>query len=361
MLVTTRQTGGGGTEFTLEFIGQQELAHVQQRLLYASSSTDTPDEVRRSFAKTFQFGLMPFVAGTPLADNIDIEYDRQALAPAAAQPGDDPWDFWVFRTRANASYNGEEARTSKVAFGSVSANRTTEEWKINIGLNGGYSDTEFDLGDSMFRNVTQNLDLTGLVVGSLDEHWAWAVGGSVTSSTFVNQDLALRVAPGIQYNIFPFSESTRRQLTVSYTVGTNRFDYEEVTIFNKTIETLLDHAVIVALDQNQPWGQSSFALEVSQFLNDPSHHRVVFTGSIDFRVVRGLSLNLSGNVSRIRDQLFLPAAGLTPEEILVERRELATDYRFGLSFGITITFGSIYNNVVNTRFAGASGGIIRSF
>ena len=304
---------------------------------------------------------MPYVAGTPLADSIDIVHDPQAQAPAAAQPEDDPWRFWVFRTRANASYSGEEARTSKFVFGSFSGNRTTEEWKINIGLNGAYSDTEFDLGDSMFRNVTQNLDLTGLVVGSLDEHWAWAIGGSATTSTFVNQDLALRIAPGIQYKIFPFSESTRRQLTLSYTVGTNRFDYEELTLFNKTIETLFDHTVIVALDQNQPWGQSSFALEISQFLNDPSHHRVVFAGGLDFRVVRGLALNVSGNISRIRDQLFLPAAGLTPEEILVERRELATDYRFGLSCGVTITFGSIFNNVVNPRFAGASGGIVRSF
>ena len=303
VLVTTQLTGSGGTEFTLEFIGQRGLADIQQRLLYASSGTDTADEVRQSFAQTFQLGLMPFVAGTPLADHIDIVHDSHGRAPVAAQPADDPWRFWVFRTRVNARYSGEESRMSKGAFGSFSANRTTEQWKINIGLNGAYSDDEFDLGDSTFRNVTQNIDLSGLVVGSLGEHWAWAAGGSATSSTFVNQDLTIRLAPGIQYNIFPFAESTRRQLTFSYTVGANRFDYEEVTIFNQTIETLLDHTVTVALDLNQPWGQTSFALEAAQFLDDPSHHRVVFAGSIDFRVVRGLSLNLSGNVSRIRDQV----------------------------------------------------------
>ena len=84
-------------------------------------------------------------------------------------------------------------------------------------------------------------------------------------------------------------------------------------------------------------------------------------GDINFRVFRGLALSLSGSASRIRDQIFLPAAGLTPEEILVERRPLETDFRLSLSFGVSITFGSIYNNVVNPRFAGSSGGIIRTF
>ena len=45
----------------------------------------------------------------------------------------------------------------------------------------------------------------------------------------------------------------------------------------------------------------------------------------------------------------------------MQRRQLATDYDFRLSVGLTFTFGSIYNNVVNSRFAGSSGGFVRSF
>lgn len=72
-----------------------------------------------------------------------------------------------------------------------------------------------------------------------------------------------------------------------------------------------------------------------------------------------MSVTVSGSGSRIRDQIFLPARGLTDEEILVQRRQLATDYRFNLALGVWLTFGSIYNNVVNSRFAGSSGGIVR--
>jgi hypothetical protein len=54
----------------------------------------------------------------------------------------------------------------------------------------------------------------------------------------------------------------------------------------------------------------------------------------------------------VRDQLNLPAGEATPEEILLQQRELATDFRFSTSLSITYTFGSIYSNVVNPRFGG---------
>ena len=285
VLVTTQQTGGGGTEYTINFIGQQEFAGRDDLQLYLSSSTDTADEVRQGFAQMLELGLLRYVAGTPLASEITILHEPRVQRPAAAQPEDDPWNFWVFRTRANASVNTEELRTGKFVFASLSANRTTEEWKINVGLNGAYADTEFELGDSdRFRNVTRNLDLTSLVVGSLGDHWAWAAGGSATASTFVNQDLTFRFAPAIQYNFFPFSESTRRQFTVSYGLGVTAFNYEEETIFGKTEEVLSDQTLTVSLDLNEPWGQSSMALEVSNFLEDFNKNRVVFFGGVSARV-----------------------------------------------------------------------------
>jgi hypothetical protein len=59
---------------------------------------------------------------------------------------------------------------------------------------------------------------------------------------------------------------------------------------------------------------------------------------------------MDGSVSRIRDQLYLKAGDATDEEILLRRRQLATSYRYRFSVGVTYTFGSIFNNVVNPRF-----------
>jgi hypothetical protein len=59
-----------------------------------------------------------------------------------------------------------------------------------------------------------------------------------------------------------------------------------------------------------------------------------------------------GSVQRTRDQLYLPREGATPEEILVRQQQLATGYRYSMSFNISYQFGSIFNNVVNPRFGG---------
>ena len=56
----------------------------------------------------------------------------------------------------------------------------------------------------------------------------------------------------------------------------------------------------------------------------------------------------------IRDQLSLPIEEATQEEILLHQRKIATDYDYNISFGFRYTFGSIYSNVVNSRFG--SGG-----
>ena len=63
----------------------------------------------------------------------------------------------------------------------------------------------------------------------------------------------------------------------------------------------------------------------------------------------------------MRDQIYLKRGGVTDEQILLRRRELATDSEYRFRVGFTYAFGSIYNNVVNSRFDGASGGFIRAF
>ncbi len=86
------------------------------------------------------------------------------------------------------------------------------------------------------------------------------------------------------------------------------------------------------------------------YLSDLGKYSASVFGDLSFRVVRGLSLNVNASTSLIRDQLYLARADQTDEEILIERRQLATDSRYRISFGFSYTFGSIFNNVVNPRF-----------
>ena len=362
VLVTTQATGGG-TEYTLAFIGLEEFTDTDVTLRYASSRTDTADEVRRAIARRLELGLAPYVAGTPIVDEIAVTRAGAADQPSATtRPEDDPWRFWVFRASANGSLDTEQSQRFRSASGAFSADRTTDAWKVRLNAHGNYRKDEFDFGDSeRFTNRTSDWNATMLVVRSLGDHWGVGVVGSAVNSTFVNQDRTFRLAPAVEYNVFPYAESTRRQLTLTYAIGANNFDYEEPTIFDRTSEFLTDQTVTLSLDLSQPWGRTSVSLEGVQFFEDPEKYRVLAFADLEFWVFRGLSLEVIGSTSLIRDQLFLPRRGSSPEEILVRRRQLATDFEHSLFLGISYTFGSIFNNVVNSRFAGSSGGVIRRF
>ena len=70
------------------------------------------------------------------------------------------------------------------------------------------------------------------------------------------------------------------------------------------------------------------------------------------RLFKGFSFNIFTELSRTRDQIYLPKGEATTEEILVRQRQLATGYQYFLNFGISYSFGSIFNNIVNPRFGG---------
>lgn len=358
ILVTRQQTGGGGGEYTAAFIGLRQFAGRRDTLRYYSRQDDPDDVTRRGLARLFTIGLLRYVAGTPVADRIAITYTApKADQTAAGAKQHDPWNYWVFYARASGYFQGETSSNSLNVSGGLSANRTTELWKLSLSLNAGYSESNFDI-DSVTRvkSTSKNYSANALGARSVGGHWALGAIASASRSTYSNQARALRFAPGIEYDVFPYAESTRRQFTLRYNIGVNAFRYDEETIFLKTRETLYDESLTASLDARQPWGSVSVSLEGAHYLDDFSKNRLGLFSNFDVRIFRGLSLSFFGSVSRVRDQRYLPAAGATPEEVLLQRRALATNYRYYGSIGLNYSFGSIFNNVVNPRFGGSSGG-----
>jgi hypothetical protein len=174
--------------------------------------------------------------------------------------------------------------------------------------------------------------------------------GDVESSTFENTELGVSASPAIEYNLFPYSDYTRRQFRILYALGPRYANYYEVTLFDETEEVLAQHELSATYDQRERWGTLEARVEWSQYLHDLDFSRLEVDGEVSLRILRGLSVNAEVSASRIRDQLSLPARGATPEEILLRLRELSSGYEFQLGFGITYTFGSIFSSVVNPRF-----------
>ncbi|MFW6206979.1 MAG: hypothetical protein ACOC5J_03500, partial [Gemmatimonadota bacterium] len=271
-------------------------------------------------------------------------------------PEDDPWNFWVFSVRLGGFFRGESSTRSNRVNGNISANRTTEEWKVRTSIGGSWSEDEFDVGEETVRSDSRNLNSSLTVVKSLGDRWSAGIRGSAASSTFRNQNLAVSAAPAVEWSFFPYEESSQRQLTLQYRMGPSYFDYEERTIFDQTRETRFDQTLTLSLGLRQPWGSVSTSLEGANFLDDFQQNHLSLSGNADFRLFRGFSLDVFGSYSRIRDRIFIAAEGATEEEVLLRRRQLDTQFSYFVNIGFRYTFGSIYNNVVNPRLERSGGG-----
>ncbi|MFO7893495.1 MAG: hypothetical protein R6U63_07175 [Longimicrobiales bacterium] len=353
-VIVTSQSAGGGRQYVFDFIGLGDFAGTDLRLEETTSDTDTRDEVLGALVRTFKGGLVPYVARRGYLDELSITALEPATEPTTdelALAADDPWHLWVFSVSTDFEADGEEQQSSYEIGGRLSANRTTPDWKINIGLDGDHQYERFELDDSTtYTNETDDWEFDVLAVRSLSPHWSAGTVLEVNTSTNLNRKVGGRAAAALEWNFFPYEEANRRQFIFHYQVGFSRVEYEDTTVFDKIEETLYDHKLVAVYDTRQPWGNVSFSAEASNLLHDFSKYRLATRARVNFRLFRGFDLRIQGNYQLIRDQVYLPRAGSTPEEILRQRRQLATGYQYGFEIGFNYRFGSIYNNVVNNRF-----------
>ena len=122
------------------------------------------------------------------------------------------------------------------------------------------------------------------------------------------------------------------------------------TIFDKINESLLSQNLELALNVKRKWGSISTALSASNYFHDFTKNSLNLWTELSIRLFKGFSVTLSGNTSLINDQLFLPKAEPTYEEMLLQLRQTQTGYSYYISLGLSYTFGSIYSNIVNPRF-----------
>lgn len=357
ILVTTEGAGSGGEQYTINFIGRGAFSGVEDTLRFTTTRDDTDDDIRRGLVRTLKLGLVRYLAQTPLAGSLDISYNPRLEIEdrLTGQTTDDRWDFWVFRVSMNARSDGEESNTGLDLSGSLSASRVTEAWKSSVNLSMSYDRSTYNLNeedDDPYISISRSSSASALLIRTLGGHWGSGVRLSVSSSTYRNQRRRVTLSPAVEYNVFPYSETTRRQLTFRYSAGTDSMAYRSRTIYDKSEETLMSQAFAVNFDMRQPWGTMDFEVEASQYVPQFSKNRLSFESDIEVRLFRGFSLDLGAEASFIRDQIYLPAGKATPEEILLRQRQIATGYDYGFRMGFSYNFGSVFNNVVNSRLSG---------
>lgn len=357
LLVTSLRTGSGGTEYTINAIGLAAYRGRADTAVVFILPNEADDVARRSLARSFSLLLAPYAAKTRLGQQLSIAYAAPSATSQAAQPARDRWNFWTYRISANGFTNGEKRSSFRHVNVNLSANRVTAAWRINFNTNLGYDENRFDLGaQGEFVNLQRNYGGNALVVKSINDHWSAGISAGANYSDFFNQDLAARVAPAVEYNYFPYKDFTRRQLTANYSVGVASFRYKETTIFELDEETRPVHNLNVNWSARQPWGSVNMRLFGTQYLHNLNRYNYGTGGNINLRITKGLSLNFGGNFSRVADQLYLRKGELDDNQIIARQQALATNYRYFGNFGVSYTFGSIFNTIVNPRFGGSGGG-----
>jgi len=335
VMVTTQQTGGGGNAWTVKFIGLGPRQGQDRTLTFDTLQTATPDDRRKAFVRILKIGVVGYAADTT----------GQTTATK------DKWNFWVFRIETSGNVNGERSSKQQSYRLNFSGNRTTDRWKITLSTNGNYSTNRFIVDDNQtIKSLSHSWDVNALVVKSLTPRWSFGARASVNHSSFSNNDLSFTGAPGFEYDFFPYSESSRRSLTLQYTIGVSHFKYREVTVFDKLRETVPNHQILAMLALKQPWGSVQVQYAVAEHLNHADRYRASLFGQGEVRLFKGFSFNLFGAYDKINDQISLRKAAVSTDDVLLHVQQLATSYSYFVAFGISYSFGSIFNNVVNTRF-----------
>jgi hypothetical protein len=345
-MVTQQQTGGGGREFTFIFIGKRKFAGQNDTLVWTSKKTDSDDMVRTDLARVLKTGLMRYVVHTPAMEFLSISYDKPSTAIKPA----DPWHAWVFSTTVGGYIEGQKKRDKLNVWGSLTADRVTDDWKVHLKA-GALRNSRTDvLGDgSQEKTITSSETMDAFIVKSLNDHWSAGADARLKTDSYCNIKLLIRFAPALEYDLFPYNVSTSRQLRFAYQVGLQRTRYYEETIYDRYVDTLFYHSLIITFEVKQAWGKIFTSLQGSNYLNDFRKNNLSLYQELSLNLCEGLALGLQAQFCQIRDQISLPKAGASNADVLLQRTQLATSYSYYCQVSLSYTFGSIYNSVVNLR------------
>jgi hypothetical protein len=358
LIITSQSTGGGGREYRLRYLGLRAFRGADDELTFTTRQSDTDDEIRRQQTQRIGLGLARYVARGSNADRLRLTFSApESTGVAPAQQPHDPWNLWVFRMSVNGRVNGESQNKFNSISGSLRADRVSEAWKFRVSASANRNNSSYTLSDSsLYKTHTSRYNGDVLLVRSLGEHWSLGIEGTAQRSTRDNYDLNLAFTPELEFDVFPYKESSRRQLVLVYAIGVSHANYTDTTVFNRLEETRPKHSFTVAAEATQPWGSLYTQLSASSLLNDFAKNRFSIDAYCSVRIVRGLNFNVNGGYTRVRDQLSLVKQGVSDQEILLQLKQLKTAYYYYGSAGLSYTFGSKFNNVVNPRFTHTGGG-----
>ncbi|MEX2574370.1 MAG: hypothetical protein WD317_08735 [Balneolaceae bacterium] len=346
--ITDSRTSGGH-EYTLDFRGMEPFSSRRDTLTYRTRDTDSSDEERAGLVRYIKIGLVPFAGQTSALENLNVFYN----APAETEEEEDttdPWRGWVFDINLRTWLNGEETEQNFGLHTGLFAERITDRFKTRTRVRGDLSRRTLELTDETVHVNRDWGEYWGLYAYSLNQHASIGLFSQVNFHRPNNIRMNIEASPAFEYNFFPYQEYQERRFIVRYRVTPGYRSYYEETIFFQNSEYLLHQNLNTQLRYDQPWGRVDISVNASNYFHDREINRVEFWPSLNVRIIRGLSASISGRYRIINDQVSLPVGEISDQDRLTGQVQQPTSFDYSISVGLSYTFGSIYNSVVNPRF-----------
>ena len=334
----------GTRTFEIKVDGNNEYQEISSSTLVSGYANDTSSTLRDKLLNKLKLALIPFLDKASYNIKVDVDSNFDDLTV-----NDDNWKNWVFELSGSYNDDKEESRKTNRYELEFEIDKLTPEWRIGMEIKRNESNGKFFSNDKVYTSNRKTTSISGRVVRSISDHFSAGIFSSAYQNTYENIDFNRYIAPAIEYSFYPYKDVLSKEITLAYRIGIGKRNYIEKTIYGYEKQKLSSQTLSLNIRFRQKWGNISSYLNATQFLNDGTKKRFSLRSDLDLRVFQGLAVRFSGNVNLIREQYSLAAVSTSIEELLLQQRQIATDYRTNFSVGLSYTFGSIYNSVINTR------------
>ena len=334
----------GTRTFEIKVDGNNEYQEISSSTFVSGYANDTSSTLRDKLLNKLKFALIPFLDKASYNIKVDVDSNFDDLTV-----NDDKWKNWVFELSGSYNDDKEESRKTNRYELEFEIDKLTPEWRIGMEIKRNESNGKFFSNDKVYTSNRKTTSISGRVVRSISDHFSAGIFSSAYQNTYENIDFNRYIAPAIEYSFYPYKDVLSKEITLAYRIGIGKRNYIEKTIYGYEKQKLSSQTLSLNIRFRQKWGNISSYLNATQFLNDGTKKRFSLRSDLDLRVFEGLAIRFSGNVNLIREQYSLAAVSTSIEELLLQQRQIATDYRTNFSVGLSYTFGSIYNSVINTR------------
>lgn len=349
LFIYRNRNANNGNRYTLDYIGANQFSDNKISLTLDTNPKMTRDEIRNSLKRKIELGLIHYLMKTDIADNILISIDSQISNVNSNESSSDKWKNWVFQTAGEANFENETSRKQSNFEIQFDADKVTDKIKLQIDLDFEQSNNRYENDDNTFISKRNRKNLTIKSVWSINDKWSTGVIAGLGGDTYQNINFRHWVQPAIEYSFFPYNEFVRREMVINYGIGYGYRNYIEETIYNKFEEYVYVHQIGFETRFRQPWGEIYARLSGKSFLQEPSKNSMRLNSWFSIRVFEGLSFRIGGEIELIRDQISLPKGNASIEDLLLQQKEIATDFYSEFRVGLSYTFGSAFNNYLNSR------------